>query len=453
MFRTEKSIMFLLTAVMAVSAAAFISVPKAKAANSISIVIDGIFFQPPDAQPYISNDRVMVPFRPIAEAMGATANWDQAAQAVSVSLGSKNVQFIIGSSSMDVVTTDPSGGIIRTTVTLDAPATLVNGNRAFVPIRALTEGLGATVQWVAESSSVIITSNVVRATPTPAFTPTPAVNPVFATTNAFEIVSGTRAQTMYDNYNHEVLLFFNSTDPNAVSAMPGILQAAASVPINQTVKGVDVSTSPNLSNLNWVYNYVNRGSNGPVLFFIYNINQQTKVLSLASFTDQNVLNTMFSNWYRNIYTNTMLTPTVTPTPTYYLTPTPTILPGNFKDPFSLTSKADAIDMYNRGDEFVLLYFDSSRSDYSQSKMNVAMQAVYDADEPVYYFDDSKQGDYSWFGGDFYSGSYSYFDSTNYSKNIPNPCMFFVDNGMVDYTEDTFRSSYNLTDRILNYLGY
>jgi len=448
MFKNKKAVMFLLTAVMAISAAAFIALPKAKAADSsITILIDGQFFQPPDAQPYISNDRVMVPFRPIAEAIGASATWNEADQKVSVALGGKYVEFVIGSSVMNVVTTDSNGGAVTSTVTLDAPATLVNNNRAFVPIRALTEGLGASVQWVAESSTVIITSNTVRATPTPVFTPTPAVNPVFAATDNFEIISGTRAQFMYDNYNQVVIYYFDSSDPNAVSAMPAIMQAAKTV--GAKVWGVDIRTSANVGNVNWVSRYLTQGTQGPALFFLYDINQTTNIIYQTSFTDQNQLNTMFQNWFRNIYSNPTLTPTPTPTPTGTITPTP--LPA-FSDPFQKIAKYDTLDMWDNGSSFILLFFDSSRSDFNQSKLNTAMNAVYDAGEVVYYFDDATESDYNWFGGDYYSNLYSSgaYDS-RYSTRIPNPCLFYVSDGTVMDTETIFSSRATLANSIYNFI--
>jgi len=436
---------------MVISAAVFFSAPNAKAANSITILIDGNIFQPPDAQPYIASDRVMVPFRPIAEAMGASATWDEADQKVSIALGGKYVEFIIGSNTMSVVTTDANGGVANTNVTLDAPATLVNNNRAFVPIRALTEGLGATVQWVAESSTVMITSNIVRATPTPVPTPTPAINSAFATSASFEIISGTRAQFMYDNYNHEVLYYFNSSDPNAVSSLSAVLQAAQTV--NDKVWGVDVNTSQNFGNLNWIYNYVDRTTQGPALFFLYNVNQTAQVIPVTAFNDQNLLNTAFQNWNRNYFTTPSLTPT--PTPSISVTPTGSPTP-TFGAPFIPISKSDAMDKFDYGDHFILLYYNSSQSNFSQSKLTIMMNAVYNAGDDVYYFDDSQYLGYSWFGGDNFNFSYlgSASDYDAYSRNIPNPCLFYIDSSTVINTDFDSNSYMGISNNIETFMeGY
>ena len=442
---------------MAVSAAVFISLPKVKAADSITIVIDGRFFQPPDAPPFISNDRVMVPFRPIAEAMGASANWDGAQKKVSVALGNKYVEFVIGSATMNLVTVDANGGTVRTNVILDAPATLVNDNRAFVPIRALTEGLGASVQWMAESRTVMITSNVVRATPAPVATPTPFINPVFATTANFEIISGKRAQDMYDYPNHEVVFYFNSSDQNAVNSMPAVMQAAAGV--KAKVWGVDTATSGSISSLNWVYSFISRNSQGPALFFLYNINQTTKVIAQTAFNDQNLLYTLFDNWNRNNFTNA-LTPTATPAPTGSVTPTPTFT-RDFTSPFAKITKPDAIDYYENNDTFILLFFNNQRSDFNQSKLDAYMQAIYLADEdygyqysmPVYYINDADSlDDYSWFGADLYADYRSnYYTDTDYSKYIPNPCLFFVSKQTVMNEDRSLGVGY-LADQILNFFN-
>ncbi|MDR1559077.1 MAG: copper amine oxidase N-terminal domain-containing protein [Clostridiales bacterium] len=439
MFRNKKAVMLLFAAIMAVSAAVFFSLPEAEAADAITILIDGRVFQPPDAQPFISSDRVMVPFRPIGEAMGATADWAPSLQKVTMSLRGRNVEFVIGGSQMSLATTDSSGGIIRTNITLDAPAMLVNNNRAFVPIRAVSEGLGATVEWIPESRTVVITSPVPPATPTPVYTPTPAINPVFADTTNFERISGTRAQFIFDNDNREIVLYFDSTDSNAVNRMQMIMQAARTV--NAKVLGVDIRTSVNLQNMSGIYSYVDRNSIGPALLFYYG---RGKVITHTTFSDQTELNSLFENWYRNYYATP--TPIRTPTPTGTITPTAAPVP-EFSSRVTQLSKYEALDMYDSGDRFVLLRFNSEDSDLNSGRLEMAIDAVnYAVDDVddyinVYYMDEAEEDDYYWFGEEYYD-----------SHEVPNPCIFYVEDSEVD-AESRFTSYESLAERILYFLGY
>ena len=431
----KKAIMLTLAAVMTISAAVFVSLPKVEAASqSITILIDGVTFHPPDALPFISSDRVMVPFRPIGEVLGCRADWDGTQQKVTMSLGNRYLDFVIGSTNMNLATTDVSGSVIRTNVTLDAPAMLVNNNRAFVPLRALSEGLGATVQWVAETRTVLITSNIPR--PTPVGAPTQAVNSVFATTSYFEIVSGTRVQEMYNLNGREVIFYFDSSDSAAVNSMPAIMQAARAV--NTTVFGIDTRTSPNMQNLNWVYSYIDRNSKGPALLFLYG--RDRGAILLTSFGNQADVNSYFENWNRNQYSTP--TPTGTPKPSGTVTPTPTPRGSqpDLRGRFRRTTKWDVMNMCDNRERFVLLYFDTGRSGLDRDRLDDAIEAVYESDKTVYYINEADEREnYNWPGSDYFN------------DDIPNPCMFFIDYGEIDKTETKFKNIDSVADDIKRFL--
>ena len=99
-----------------------------------------------DVQPYIKNDRTMVPIRAISEALGAEVGYDDATKTAIITKDGKTVKVTMDSS--DAYVDD-------TVVALDAPAENVGG-RIFVPVRFVSEGLGCSVKWVAETKSVII---------------------------------------------------------------------------------------------------------------------------------------------------------------------------------------------------------------------------------------------------------------------------------------------------------
>ncbi|MBE7021383.1 MAG: hypothetical protein E7411_08145 [Ruminococcaceae bacterium] len=99
-----------------------------------------------DVDPQIINSRTMVPLRAIFEEFGAEVSWDEAtATATAVS----NLNTI-------KITRDSATAYINdATVTLDSPATIVDG-RFLVPLRFISEAYGAEVNWVGYSQTATI---------------------------------------------------------------------------------------------------------------------------------------------------------------------------------------------------------------------------------------------------------------------------------------------------------
>ena len=100
-----------------------------------------------DQAPIIENNRTLVPFRAIFEALGADVEWDAASRTVTAERGDINIELKIGS---DIMLVDGEE------CTLDVPAK-ITGNRTLVPLRAISESLGADVKWDAASRTVTIT--------------------------------------------------------------------------------------------------------------------------------------------------------------------------------------------------------------------------------------------------------------------------------------------------------
>ncbi|OQB15583.1 MAG: Arylsulfatase precursor [Firmicutes bacterium ADurb.Bin193] len=114
--------------------------------NTIKVEIDGIShtFNP---APILVNDRTMVPMRAIFEIMGATVSWEEATETVTAVKGDTTVVLKIGSTEAKV-----NGA----TKVLDAPAMLYQ-DRTMVPLRFISEALGADVEWVEATNTVKIT--------------------------------------------------------------------------------------------------------------------------------------------------------------------------------------------------------------------------------------------------------------------------------------------------------
>ena len=114
----------------------------------------------PDQKPVIleQENRTMVPARGIFEYMGAIVNWDDEKQLVDIKQGGKQIQIVIGEPTMTVYTYSAQNlfaAPAKEEITLDAPPRLMN-DRTMIPLRAISESLGAKVDWVEDENKVTI---------------------------------------------------------------------------------------------------------------------------------------------------------------------------------------------------------------------------------------------------------------------------------------------------------
>lgn len=121
--------------------------PKPQAQKVISIYIDGVK-QTYDQSPVIENGRTIVPLRGIFESLGASVAWDSKKQLVTAHHAKTKISLTIGSKSPQV-----NGKVVA----IDAAAKVVKGS-TFVPLRFVSESLGATVKYDSNNSKIEITS-------------------------------------------------------------------------------------------------------------------------------------------------------------------------------------------------------------------------------------------------------------------------------------------------------
>lgn len=112
------------------------------AVPALSVQLSGKTLTFPDVQPFFENGRTMVPFRTVAEALGAEVGYDSGT--VSASLDGTVCRFAIGGDTLTV--SDRATGKVLKTVPLDA-APIEKDGRTCVPVRFLAESLGLTVEW------------------------------------------------------------------------------------------------------------------------------------------------------------------------------------------------------------------------------------------------------------------------------------------------------------------
>lgn len=123
------------------------SICLTNAANDITVKVDGKVVTFPDQKPFVNSDnRTMVPVRFIVENIGAKVEWDKSSNLVTISTSSILIQHIPGRKNAYV------NGV---EVQFDTTSQIVNG-RTMVPLRFISESLGATVRWDAPTRTVDI---------------------------------------------------------------------------------------------------------------------------------------------------------------------------------------------------------------------------------------------------------------------------------------------------------
>ena len=124
----------------------------------LRVVVNGERISFPDAQPFIDeNGRTQVPVRFVSEALGADVGWDGSTRTVTVEQGRNKISLVVGKSEYTVNSKK---------MEMDTSVIIVE-DRTFVPIRFVSEALGADVDWNASIRTVYITTGGTVATPSP----------------------------------------------------------------------------------------------------------------------------------------------------------------------------------------------------------------------------------------------------------------------------------------------
>ncbi|MDR7545347.1 MAG: copper amine oxidase N-terminal domain-containing protein, partial [Armatimonadota bacterium] len=116
-------------------------------AQPIGVVVDGVLVQF-DQPPASIGGRLLVPLRGIFERLGAAVQWNPATNTITAVRGATQVRLTVGVRQA-LINGSPT--------TLDVPPLIVRG-RTLVPLRFVSEAMGARVDWDDRTRTVYITS-------------------------------------------------------------------------------------------------------------------------------------------------------------------------------------------------------------------------------------------------------------------------------------------------------
>lgn len=136
--------------------AGFIGFTRFASASPVTIILNGTPLLIPEGEPsaFVSEEgRTMVPISFIAKGIGVSTDWIAERQQVHIHGNGRRLVLGIGI---------PAIGVDGRDVRLDTPS-LIKRDRTFVPLRAITEGLGGTVNWNGETRTVYIDIEILTA--------------------------------------------------------------------------------------------------------------------------------------------------------------------------------------------------------------------------------------------------------------------------------------------------
>jgi Copper amine oxidase N-terminal domain len=149
-FEQMKKIGVLLTVILMVSTV--LSSVTLAAEMPLRVVVDKDKVEFLDAKPFKDEEaRIQVPLRFVSEALGAKVRWDHESRTAMVNLGARKLVFTIDKEEYTI-----NGESNK----MDTKA-LLKDTRIFVPVRYVSEGLGATVKWDESINTVYIDTTTI----------------------------------------------------------------------------------------------------------------------------------------------------------------------------------------------------------------------------------------------------------------------------------------------------
>lgn len=122
-------------------------------ADGITVMVNGTEVIS-DVPAQMMNDRTMLPMRSVFEALGADVTWMGDDRLIFATSGASMIVMQIDNDKMSVQRASEDGMEV---ITLDSPPYVYN-DRTMVPVRAVAEALGASVEWDGDTKTVTITN-------------------------------------------------------------------------------------------------------------------------------------------------------------------------------------------------------------------------------------------------------------------------------------------------------
>ncbi len=136
-------------------AATVISLMTATAvhADDITVTVDGeqVIFE--GTSPVIEQGRTLVPLRGVFEKLGFSVEWDSETKTATLSRGNTTIKAAVGSLILEEYGS--------TSVTIEGVQPQIINDYFMVPVRAISEATGSTVDWDAETRTVAVTAEYV----------------------------------------------------------------------------------------------------------------------------------------------------------------------------------------------------------------------------------------------------------------------------------------------------
>lgn len=140
-----KKILFIVTLTVLL----FASLPSYAADNEYIVKVDGQVVTFADAKPFVdANNRALMPVRYFSEKLGATVDWDENSQTVTIKRGSNTLVLTVGKNNVKWNGFDKP---------MDTQVMAYN-NRVYIPLRAVCIGIGASVVYDGENNTALINS-------------------------------------------------------------------------------------------------------------------------------------------------------------------------------------------------------------------------------------------------------------------------------------------------------
>lgn len=117
----------------------------------IQVLIDDELLEM-EVPPAVLNGRTMVPLRAIFEKFNVDPEWNEETRTVTASTEDAEIVLTIGQN---------TASVNGETISLDAPGIIQEG-RTLVPVRFIAESLGAEVDWVSNTRTVIIETETIE---------------------------------------------------------------------------------------------------------------------------------------------------------------------------------------------------------------------------------------------------------------------------------------------------